>query len=68
MNPIRGSGHGSHHDYYTHVPCIFWGGPFRAAEKSGPSTPYDLAPTLADVLGIRLPEATGVSRLPVAPM
>lgn len=66
-DPIRGSGHGSHHDYDTHVPCIFWGGPFRAAEKSGPSTPYDLAPTLADVLGIRLPEATGVSRLPAAP-
>ncbi len=58
----RGSGHGSHHEYDTHVPLIFWGGPFRARVSEQPSTPYDLAPTLADLLGVPLPDATGASR------
>lgn len=61
-DPVRGSGHGSHYDYDTHVPLIFWGGPFRAGERATAATPYDLAPTLADLLGITLPEATGSSR------
>ncbi len=62
----RGSGHGSHHDYDIHVPLIFWGAPFRPGVRSDASTPYDLAPTLADLLGLRLPDATGTSRLPPA--
>lgn len=66
-DPIRGSGHGSHYAYDTNVPLLFWGGPFRPAERSEASAPYDLAPTLADLLGIRLPEATGTSRLPGRP-
>ncbi len=65
-DPERGSGHGSQYDYDTHVPLIFWGSPFRSAVRSEPSAPYDLAPTLAEVLGIRLPDATGTSRLPGA--
>lgn len=65
-DPARGSGHGSHYDYDTHVPLVFWGAPFRAAVRSEPSTPYDLAPTLAEILGLRLPDATGTSRLPPA--
>ncbi len=63
-DPVRGSGHGSQYEYDTHVPLIFWGGPFKAGERTGPSAPYDLAVTLADLLGVRLPEATGASRLP----
>lgn len=59
----RGSGHGSHHAYDTHVPLIFWGGPFTAGKITGACTPYDLAPTLAEVLGVALPAATGTSRL-----
>jgi predicted AlkP superfamily pyrophosphatase or phosphodiesterase len=58
----RGSGHGSLYEYDIHVPLIFWGGPFHASEKAETSAPYDLAPTLADVLGIKLPDAVGVSR------
>ncbi|MDX1997802.1 MAG: alkaline phosphatase family protein [Thermoanaerobaculia bacterium] len=58
----RGSGHGSHHDYDTHVPLIFWGQPFRPVRGTDPCTPYDLAPTLADLLGLELPAATGISR------
>jgi hypothetical protein len=60
----RGSGHGSHREYDTHVPLLFWGGPFAAGEKSAASAPYDLAVTLADVLGLKLPEAVGMSRKP----
>ena len=29
-DPARGSGHGSHYEYDTHVPLVFWGGAFRA--------------------------------------
>lgn len=62
----RGSGHGSHREYDTHVPLLFWGGPFRAALRDEASAPYDLAPTLADLLGIALPDAVGRSRKPAA--
>lgn len=65
-DPARGSGHGSPYEHDTHVPLIFWGAPFTAGERSEPTTPYDLAPTLAELLGIKLPDATGKSRLPPA--
>lgn len=59
-DPARGTGHGSHHEPDTHVPLIFLGGPFPAATRSDTATaPYDLAPTLAAVLGVDLPAATG---------
>ncbi len=63
-DPERGSGHGSQYDYDTQVPLIFWGAPFRASERTEPSAPYDLAPTLAELLGVALPDATGRSLLP----
>jgi predicted AlkP superfamily pyrophosphatase or phosphodiesterase len=63
-DPARGSGHGSIYDYDTHVPLIFWGGPFRPETSSAEATPYDLAPTLARLLGLDLPNAVGKSRLP----
>ncbi|HJX29791.1 MAG TPA: alkaline phosphatase family protein [Thermoanaerobaculia bacterium] len=63
-DPVRGSGHGSHHECDTHVPVLFWGQPFLAREADAACTPYDLAVTMADVLGVRLPEATGTSHAP----
>ncbi len=63
-DPARGTTHGSHHDYDTHVPLVFWGGPFRPGVSEEAATPYDLAPTLAEALGVPLPDATGRSRLP----
>jgi hypothetical protein len=65
-DPGRGSGHGSHHDYDTHVPLVFWGGPFAAGVSDLPTTPYDLAPTLAELVGVALPDATGRSLLRAA--
>jgi predicted AlkP superfamily pyrophosphatase or phosphodiesterase len=62
-DPARGSHHGSHHAYDTHVPLVFWGTPFPAGRRDRESTPYDLAPTLADLLGVTLPDATGRSLL-----
>lgn len=62
-DPARGSHHGSHHEYDTHVPLIFWGGPFQAGQSQADRTPYDLAPTLAALLGVTLPDAVGRSVL-----
>ena len=62
-DPGRGSHHGSHHAYDTHVPLVFWGTPFPAGRKDRETTPYDLAPTLAELLGVTLPDATGRSLL-----
>ena len=63
-DPARGAMHGSHFDYDTHVPLLFWGGPFRAGTTTEPSTPYDVAPTLAAILGLSLGDAVGQSRAP----
>ena len=62
-DPARGSGHGSHYDYDAHVPLIFWGGAFARGSLAGASAPYDVAPTLAELLGVGLPDAVGTSRL-----
>jgi hypothetical protein len=63
-DPARGSHHGTHHDYDTHVPLIFWGGPFKASLSKTDAAPYDLAPTLAALLDVKLPDAVGKSRAP----
>ncbi len=60
----RGSGHGTIHDYDITVPLIFWGPGFKAASSDvDDATPYDLAVTLGDAIGVTLPQATGKSRL-----
>ncbi|MEO6325888.1 MAG: alkaline phosphatase family protein [Thermoanaerobaculia bacterium] len=56
---VRGTGHGSHYESEIHVPLIFWGGGIPAGESGEPTTPYDLAPTLARLLGVPLPGAAG---------
>jgi arylsulfatase A-like enzyme len=55
--------HGSHYDYDTHVPLLFWGGPFRAETVWTEATPYDLAPTLGALLGVELKDAVGRDRM-----
>lgn len=61
-DPIRGSGHGSQYESNIHVPLVFWGGGIRAGASDVPSTPYDLAPTLGQLLGVPLPGAVGTAR------
>lgn len=67
-DPARGTGHGSMYEPDTHVPLIFFGGPFAAGNVFAPSTPYDLAPTLAALLGVSMPNATGRNLRPVPAM
>lgn len=55
-DPARGSGHGTHHEYDIHVPLVFWGGEFPSGRSSARTTPYDLAPTLGEEIGIPLPD------------
>lgn len=62
-----GSTHGSPHEYDIHVPLIFWGAGFSAALSDRPSSPYDLAPTLAARLEFVLPDATGRDLLAAPP-
>jgi hypothetical protein len=54
-----GSSHGTPLEYDTHVPLVFWGSGIEAKTVRAPSSPYDLAPTLASWLGVSLPAATG---------
>jgi arylsulfatase A-like enzyme len=62
-DPGRGTMHGSHHEYDTHVPLLFWGAGVKRGASTTDSTPYDLAPTLAAILGVPLPDAVGQNRL-----
>jgi predicted AlkP superfamily pyrophosphatase or phosphodiesterase len=54
--------HGTMHDYDQHVPLIFLGGAFKPGRYAEPSTPADLAPTLAALAGIPMPGADGTPR------
>ncbi|MDH5175472.1 MAG: alkaline phosphatase family protein [Gammaproteobacteria bacterium] len=51
------SSHGSPWRYDTFVPVIFAGAKLKHATVSRPVTPYDVAPTLADYLGVKPPSA-----------
>jgi predicted AlkP superfamily pyrophosphatase or phosphodiesterase len=54
-----GTTHGSPYDYDTHVPVIFFGGAVKAGRSKASVTPADIAPTLADFAGVKLPMAEG---------
>lgn len=43
--------HGTAYDYDRRVPIIFWG-PWRAERRADPASTVDIAPTLAQELGI----------------
>ncbi len=66
-DPGRGSGHGSPYEPDTHVPLVFLGGPFAPGRVDADTTPYDLAPTLAALLKVTMPAATGHSLVPPPP-
>jgi hypothetical protein len=54
--------HGSPHDYDARVPIIFWGAPFTAGRRQETARVVDIAPTLAEVIGVRpLQKLDGVS-------
>lgn len=51
--------HGTGHHYDTRVPVILFGYGIRTGEYLQPAAPLDLAPTLAFLTGITLPDAVG---------
>jgi predicted AlkP superfamily pyrophosphatase or phosphodiesterase len=50
--------HGSPYDYDTHVPLIFWGQWFKAGKYPEFVRTVDLAPTLAEIAGVKPSERT----------
>lgn len=54
-----GTGHGSPYEYDRHVPLILLGGGVKAGRYDRAATPADIAPTLARVANVALPEAEG---------
>jgi predicted AlkP superfamily pyrophosphatase or phosphodiesterase len=56
----NGTTHGTHHSYDQQVPLIFFGAHVKPGRYQEPSTPADLAPTLAATIGLPMPGADGV--------
>ena len=65
MSPraVIGTTHGSPYEYDTHVPVILLGGAVKAGRSKANVTPADIAPTLAELAGVKLPMAEGRSLL-----
>ena len=57
--------HGQPHDYDTQVPVLFWGPGVARGARAGEARVVDIAPTLADLLGIRPLEPLDGRVLPV---
>lgn len=51
--------HGTGHRYDTRVPVVLYGHGVRKGEYLEPAAPIDIAPTLAHLIGVTLPDATG---------
>ena len=51
--------HGTGHRYDTRVPVLLFGYGIKKGEYLEPAAPIDLAPTLAFLTGVTLPDATG---------
>jgi hypothetical protein len=51
--------HGSAHWYDQHVPVIFMGAPFKPGRYASLASPADLAPTLASLIKLPMPDIDG---------
>lgn len=54
-----GTNHGSQNPYDQHVPVLIYGAGVRKGHYTATASPADLAPTLASIAGIELPQAQG---------
>ncbi len=63
-----GTSHGTSWSYDARVPLVFWGRGIRAARSEAASSPLDIAPTLARLLGVRYAAGDGGAlRVEIAP-
>lgn len=60
-----GTSHGTPFSYDTHVPMIFYGSSIRAGRYDETVRTADIAPTLADLLGVNTPSGSVGRVLPV---
>jgi predicted AlkP superfamily pyrophosphatase or phosphodiesterase len=51
--------HGTGHRYDTRVPVMLYGFGIKKGEYAAPASPIDLAPTIAHLVGVTLPDAMG---------
>ena len=63
----EGSTHGSPHRYDTHVPLVFWGARISPGIRRHPIDMSDVAPSLADQIGIGAPSSSEGRALQVGP-
>jgi predicted AlkP superfamily pyrophosphatase or phosphodiesterase len=54
----KGTTHGTPYDYDTHVPVIFWGPGIQVGTYSRKVAVNDIAPTLAEILGVETPSGS----------
>ncbi len=59
--------HGQPHDYDTNVPVIFWGPGIARGRRTGTARVVDMAPTLAQLLGVTPLERLDGRVLPLRP-
>lgn len=64
--PVRGTSHGSPHPHDTHVPWVVLEADLPAARIRERIATVDVAPTIASLLGVKVPEdLDGVDRTPL---
>jgi predicted AlkP superfamily pyrophosphatase or phosphodiesterase len=56
---INGTTHGSMHEYDQRVPLILFGGGIKPGRVQSEASPADIAPTLAQLAGVKMPKADG---------
>jgi hypothetical protein len=54
-----GANHGTPYDYDTRVPVIFYGAGIAPGQYTAPSSPADIAPTIASMIRIKMPKMDG---------
>ena len=57
--PGTGSNHGTPYDYDTRVPVIFYGAGIAPGQYTSTSSPADIVPTIASMIGIKMARTDG---------
>jgi len=59
MMTTVGTTHGSWYDYDQRIPVLLYGAGIQAGARDEAVTPADIAPTIASIVGVRLPAPDG---------